>query len=275
MVEVRRCRTGYAKWVALVALWSVLQLLCTGIVSAEVLAHWSFNEGSGTSTNSSVGGYTGTLVDFADTSTGAGNAVGSSGWTNSGSLNFDNTGGHVETDFSLAVLQNQSFSVEFIATHNDASLGWSSVTGRDSGKIFFLGKEGNSTRLHANLDAVDSPSQGLGRQFSDSATSICDGALHHVAVVFDDVNNTQKLYFDYELVGTLADVTGTLRCDGNLWIGRDALNGFGWDGYVSELRISQGVLTTDDFLQEVPEPSAFVLLGFGAFCLIARRRLKR
>ena len=256
---------------------AVLVGMSSSGAEAAVVAQWSFNEGSGNAANSSVGGYTGTLVGFADTSAGAGNPVGGSGWTTDGRLNFNNGGSRVETNFPLSLLANKSFTVEFMASHNSPALSWSSVTGASAGNIFFLGKTAGNTSLHANLDAE--VAGGLGRSFSDTNTTIADGEMHHVAVVCDDLADTQELFFDYVSVNLTAGVTGVLRSNGNLWIGLEGIGGgrFGWDGYISELRISDAVLGPDDFLVEndIPEPSTMILLGIGSLGLIGYRRRRQ
>ena len=97
--------------------------------------------------------------------------------------------------------------------------------------------------------------------------------------MFDDVADTQELFFDYESVNLTAGVTGVLRSNGNLWIGLEGIGGgrFGWDGYISELRISDAVLGPDDFLVEndIPEPSTMILLGIGSLGLIGYRRRRQ
>ena len=231
-----------------VVLTIVTSLLVTSQARATVLAYWEFNEGSGYCADSSVGGYIGDLMGFADISAGVGDPVGGSGWTSDGMLNFDNTGARVETDFPLSTLADKSFTVEFIASHNNIASSWSTVTGRDSGSIFLVGKEALTGRPHANLDALD-PGRTSLYSSTDCPINMADGNLHHVAAVFNDDTDTEELYIDHVLVGTMTGVTGTLDFSGNLWIGQDGVDtNLGWNGYIDSLRISEGALTTDDFL---------------------------
>ena len=92
-----------APWVLTFIMVVGLGAAFSPVAEAATVAYWEFEEGSGTSADSSVGGWTGTLVNFPDTSAGAGDVPGVAGWTSDGRLNFDRESGQpgaarVDTD---------------------------------------------------------------------------------------------------------------------------------------------------------------------------------
>ena len=229
-----------------VGLVAVAALVLSGsTVHAAVLAEWDFSEASGTAANSLVGGYTGTLYDFADTSAGAGHYLGGSGWTNDGRLNFDvATPSRVETTFPTSALIGSSFTVEYTATHNDVGQGWSPFIGQSGGCCFFIGKRDAQSQIHYNLS-------GLGSANSVDVP-VADGSQHHIAVVFNDTADTIETFFDYGSVALATGQTGTLNDQGNLWLGGVGHNsGERWNGAVDHVRISDQPLTPAQMLPNV------------------------
>ena len=239
----------------------------------SVVAHWSFGEGDGSTANSSVGGYAGTLVNFPDTGAGTGDTPWTAGWSSDGRLNFSSMSGQrggarVETDFPLDSLIGTSFTVELTGTHNDAGQSWSPAIGQSGGCRFLLGKQSGAEQLHYNFDGIGSR--------SGSTTTLADGGMHHYAAVFDDVADEVRLYVEYRQVGTQTGRTGTLTDRGTLWLGRVAHNPGNeyWNGYVSFMRITGGALEPEEF-HVIPEPATLALVGLGGLAAWARRRRRR
>jgi len=173
---------------------------------------WRMEDGSGaTAVDSSGNGRDATLVNFADTSAGAGNTT-QSGWANAtvspikdrgatlandGSVRFDGatdgTGDFVQTTLPLPT---GSFAVEAIVTAENAGAGWSPIFGESlaagNGGIFFIGKGAGNGRIHYNID-------GLGSA-DITSVNVADGNPHHVAMTFDADRDTLAVYFDHNVV---------------------------------------------------------------------------
>lgn len=83
------------------------------------------------------------------------------------------------------------------------------------------------------------------------ARLMSDGAWHHVAVVYDEDNLKQTIYFDYKEVGTstfaLPFRPRVPRENRALYIGCQLQDCF--EGLIDEVRIVRGVLTSDQFLR--------------------------
>lgn len=218
----------------------------TSRAGAAIVAEWDFSEASGTAANSSVGGWTGTLVNFPDTSAGAGDAIGANGWTSDSRLSFGGsfTGNapRVETTFPLNSLIGSSFTLEFVGSHNNPTQTWGELFGQSGGCCFFFGKTSGTTTMHANFN-------GLGTAYS-GYVGVGDTALHHSAVVFDDAADTIQFYYDHRLVGTATGITGTLNDQGLLWLGSAAHQPSAeyWNGTVDTVRISNEVLAPAQML---------------------------
>lgn len=217
---------------------------------AGVLALWEFNEGSGWSANSSVGGWTGTLVHFPNLDPGYADPPSTEpGWTSDGRLRFGKHTGQtnaarVETTLPIfQQLTGKSFTLEYIGSLDTIS-NWGPFFGQSGpfSEVFFFGKTNPSTNppmsIHYNL-------AGLGTGYSNGINNIQDGQMHHIALVFDDNANTMQFYVDYQPAGRITNVTGTLgNYSSMLWlgtVGHQPANEF-WNGYVDAVRISDEAL---------------------------------
>lgn len=255
-------------WTCAVLVWGWL-FVGTLVARTEVVALWEFNEGSGGSANSSVGGWTGTLVNFPDLSAGYGNAVGTPGWTSDGRLNFNKGSGQtnaarVETNLPIfSTLTGKSFTLEYIASLNAIS-SWAPFFGQSGGTCgFFFGKTHPTTSppmsIHYNL-------AGLGTGYSNGINNIQDGKMHHIALVFDDSANTMQFYVDYQPAGRITGVSGTLSTwTDTLWLGTVGHQPSAeyWNGYVDAVRISNEALgPTQLYRYQAPTPSAGVVAWY-------------
>jgi len=222
--------------------------LTIGTAWGATVAQWDFSEGSGTSANSSVGGYTGTLVNFPSTAAGIGNPAGAIGWTSDGRLNLNRDSGQpgaarVETTFPLNTLIGKSFTLEFMASHNNVGQGWSPLIAQSGGCCFFLGKTAGQSSLHQNLNGLG------GATNSQIINNLADGQMHHMALVFNDAANSAQFFFDYQPAGVVG-LGGTLTDRGLLWLGSPShqpVNEY-WNGYVDAVRISDEALAPTQLL---------------------------
>ncbi|TLD71414.1 LamG domain-containing protein [Phragmitibacter flavus] len=105
-----------------------------------------------------------------------------------------------------------------------------------------------------------------------------DGEWHHVAITFDDSTNTFTFYKDYALAGSgqisAVGVQDLVYNGGAFFLG-NAGGGRAFDGWMDEVRFSNSILTTDQFLRAIPEPMTASLLIIGATsCLLRRQRAR-
>lgn len=149
---------------------------------------------------------------------------------------------------------------------------------------WFLMANNGKLMLRADTNTTGSSGDGWNESVSTTVAthgSIDDGEWHHIAVTYEEPDGAGvfKLYKDYQLVGTLNPKdTGENKIvyDGGILHIGGRSSGNGWQGWIDEPRLSNVVLSTDDFLLAVPEPSSVVLLGMATVVLpVIRRRQRR
>lgn len=160
--------------------------------------------------------------------------------------------------------------------------GYQTVVGKD-GLAGVGSTDPNQSLLYLNKTSGNA----FGFTFNDgsggSATiSTADGFVsadtwYHLVAVQDGADIS--LYVDGVLQATAASTVdlGALNTAGNdVWsVGRGMYNsghGDRVDGFIDDVRISDTALTSNQFLQAVPEPSSAALLGIGGLTLLLRRK---
>ena len=103
-----------------------------------------------------------------------------------------------------------------------------------------------------------------------------DSDWHHVALIFDRTAGEVRTYYDYSLIGTTAFTPADYGAIGNatrdLEIGQfDGTSARDFDGMMDQIRISDTVLATSEFIQ-IPEPATGSLLLLGGAMAGRRRR---
>lgn len=132
-----------------------------------------------------------------------------------------------------------------------------------------------SERLWVDTDAGDNDPASYDDPdwFTDGDGLNDNLAWRHIAVTFDQATQEVSYYTDYVLSQsrTLVDT------DGSGYVHPDARLDFGKFGteygtFMDEIRYSDTVLDSSQFLQAVPEPGSAALGLFGAGALLLRRR---
>lgn len=238
----------------------IIVLLLAGSVSADMVAHWTFDEGAGLTAYDSAGDNDGTIYGAT--------------WTTGkigGALSFNGTNNYVDVpdDPSLRFDQYDSFSIAFWA--KPVVDGYVISKMRASG----LGIFGYLAAYYKSADIFGYVVEESGcSSVSIYSNTVPPGSWYHVAAVYD--NGDMKLYLNGQLAdtGTFTDDTGTTTPDGDLCIGARAYDGIR-DGYfngsIDDVRIYNNALSQAEVAALVPEPATLILLGLGAAFL--RRRI--
>jgi hypothetical protein len=94
---------------------------------------------------------------------------------------------------------------------------------------------------------------------AERTTALTQNVRHQIVGVFDDANNTLRLYVDGSLAATTSNVSGHLSDidDRNAWIGRSNYNDADLNATVHEVRIYNAALSTAQVLSSYnagPDP---------------------
>jgi hypothetical protein len=224
------------------------------VANQAVRGYWKFNEspaGTLVSTNP------GAILDFSGNErNGTANdpamayTVGSLNYGNTPALNFTTNSDRVVISDPVGNFNYQtSFTFEAVVRATGtgttpALLAKNGTTGGEGEYWWRIpGAAGGVQRLGIN--------DGSGGKFVAGTTPLNDGNWHHVAVVYDQAASEIRLYADYNLDGSLSGVnfTGTIGRTADLHIGSFVNGGSEFSGDIDFIRISNGALTPDQFIQ--------------------------
>jgi len=196
---------------------------------------------------------------------------------NSTSLSVGSASHMSVADNLFSLHEPETFTIEFFAKWDAASADWADVIQKErsgSSPTWQLDVPSDG-RLRVRVDSEDSPSPGDGEsnQNISSSAVVTDAEWHHVAGTYDDATNTLEMFVDYASVGSM-----TLANGGELFYNGNPLKIGGhreFLGLIDEVRLTSGILTPDQFLQLVPEPSSLMLLLIGALSAALWHRRRR
>ncbi|MFC1604394.1 LamG-like jellyroll fold domain-containing protein [Planctomycetota bacterium] len=218
----------------LIAFFLILNV--AGNASANLVAHWNFDDGSGsTAQDSSGNGNHGTLFGNPQWITGH---LG-------GALDFDGNGDYVDLPISslLSSLTNSTFAtwVDF----SNAGGGWQRIFdfGIDTTYNMFLTPRMDTAGVMRFAITIS----GYTDEDQTTAPSTLPSGWHHVAVTLDADNNIHSLYLDGELVAENTTARYTPSSLGETtqnWLGRSQYSADGYfDGSLDDFRIYNRILT--------------------------------
>jgi len=241
--------------------------------SADLVAHWPFDDGAGaTAADISGNGHDGTIV---------GAAWASPGWDGTGSaLDFDGIDDLIElgkfdvigSGITLAAWINaEGFGItdaRIISKANE----WG---GNDHWWMF--GTFGNGSSLRFRLKTDES---------ATTATLISDPVLElgtwtHVAATWD--GSTMRIYSNAVEIASMAKGGSAVAVDPaiSVAIGSQPSDAFAtlpshvvkfFDGRIDDVRIYSHALSAEELAAIIPEPATVTLLGLGGLAMLGIRR---
>jgi hypothetical protein len=222
---------------------SILLLMLAGNASAELVAYWKFDEGSGTiAFDSSGNGLDGTLLGDPQW------AAGKLG----GALEFDGDGDYV--DFG----NNELFDI----TDEITVSAWVNIRSITAAWMTVIAKGDSAWRI-----SVNGTTQGMhfgftdggprGWQSANSAIELPLNEWHHVCGTYD-LQNGGRIYIDGVLDGTNTDNLGITHSTYNVFIGENeqAVNRW-WDGFIDDVQIYNHTLTEAEILAAMQGAGAY------------------
>jgi len=237
-------------------------------VQADVIHYWRFEEGSGSTTADEVGGIQGDLIytpgvqwseDLPITT------IPATGATNNYSLYFG--GGSVDITTWQDMNLGSNFTIEFFFNAEQPVI---------SSELFILS---NGSTLVGDLSESGGPPyfyEQFNSHIENSSASLVQlNTWQHYALVKNP--GEYSIYIDglLQYNAPLPEGTdGPYVFYGTGMSGSRAI-GDGWRGYLDEFRISDEALTPDQFLNAVPEPGTFTLLGLGGLAFLFSKPWKK
>ncbi|QNN24269.1 LamG domain-containing protein [Planctomycetales bacterium ZRK34] len=203
--------------------------------------------------------------------------------SNDSSLRFYNAGGINSTIGSLVSVQDPvsnnnllepsgDFTVEGFVKIN-SHINYATLIGKErSGGTSWVIDTGGSGTLRMRADTQDGTSPGKFNDELGSSFNLEDGEWHHFAMTYDASERRITLFGDHSQVASKVLVDGgSIQFDDSpLRIG-DLSGGRALDGWLDEIRYSDSLLTSDQFLRAIPTPAALPA-GLGLLGLAAMRR---
>lgn len=236
-----------------------------GSVSADMIAHWTFDEGSGQTAYDSAGSNNGTIYGATWTAGRIG-----------GALSFNGTNSYVDVPDAPSLRFNQydSYSIAYWAKPQYTTGVGIVVSKMTKNTWGAFGYDAQYSPLAQKFDFY-AESTGLHWQLADTGNySITPDNWYFIAGVYD--NKTMEIYLNGVLMNTVTfDYdTGNTVPDNDLTIGMRAYtdNSY-YKGLIDDLRIYNNALSGSEIQQiyNVPEPATLFLLGLGATMLRRKR----
>ena len=244
--------------VLLASAFGVVPLVRPAVVFATAgpIAHWTFDEGSGTTATDSAGSNDGA---FQGTPT----WVTSDAAVGSGAISFAGTGDRVVVPNGPALEPTSITISAWIRSTAWTSDKWRTILQKGAngceGGSWGLQGQANGTTVGAVSARVETATPGNWVSFGSSDARLWDDAWHHVAFTYDDTAGVAALYVDgHRWEAPFVPLMYALPTATNLFIGASPVSGCAYDeeysGLLDDLSIYDRALSAaeiDGFVQDV------------------------
>jgi len=178
-------------------------------------------------------------------------------------------GGAVTVSGSVSPAQVTNFTAEAFMRVN-RFVAFSQIMGKArldvgstgvSGVCWWLGMNSDSN-LMARFDTFIPPGTSGDNQTFETTAFVGDGLWHHVAITYDYPSKTVRLYKDYEKVLESTTTNPMWLDSGDIRFGGSSGGRTrSFDGWIDEVRLSDRVLTPDEFLHMIPVKGTVIRLN--------------
>lgn len=233
-------------------------VLFAGVANAEMVAHWTFDEGDGTVAHDSAGGYDGTVNGASWTAGKVGGALAFNGTSNYVYVP-DNDALDITGDITIAAW------VYFNKGGNGQDGSQQAIVAKTLGKGSYNTPYDFRTSANAEPMLYIVRSDATGHEEVSNYQSVPLFSWHHLAVTVG--NNVANFYIDG--IPTLTEGMLTKPAAGNsrpLYIGRRD-DGLYLKGLIDDVRLYNNALSQSEIQALVPEPATLLILGLGGLML--------
>jgi uncharacterized protein (TIGR03382 family) len=238
----------------------VLMVLClAGAASADLVAYYNFEEGSGVVAADSSG--------YGNAANGIKGGAGTISW-------IPGKVGNYAASLDGASYFNCGKDSKFDITGQISIAAWIKSTPNHFFEMLVSKGNGAGWRVCelVNADSMFWGVNGDNANIGGSITAL-DDTWHHVAVTYDETADLTRMYID----GAKEEASYSwpiLTNNYDVVLGANAELGYGfnWFGAMDDVRIYNHALTEAEVQALVPEPITMSFLGLGALALLRRRR---
>ena len=239
---------------------------------AELIGHWTFDEGSGLITgDSSIYNNDGVLINgpaWTDDTPAGGHA-----------LHFDGQNDYVNVGSRASLDVTQAITIAaWVNADSLSTVAQNSVADRGLSYWLFISNDSRLSFLRYN---ENDPGWGFSVMATDEV--IETGTWTHIAATFDTAaGNEVKLYIDGVLRKTGNFVNGPIRSSNSAFTIGNRMGQHQFDGAIDDVRVYRTALAAGDVGNlagpgggVIPEPTTLALLATGGIGALMRRRTGR